>query len=300
MMKRYLIKIVLFFTIIAVIDYGFGLVCDYLRDHTRGGFSGNVYYICEKSSEDIIMMGSSRMRHHYVPQVFEDSLRMSCYNAGIDGNGIILSYGFLEMILERYTPKMIVYDVTVFDMFMDDNTKYLGGLKAFYDKAGISDIFKDVDPKEPWKMISSLYRYNSDFLGLLGDNIHPIQSFEKGYWPINKVMDYEPAQPLSEDKRALDSLKLNYVDKFIHLAKENNVQLFFVVSPTYWGEYYPKEHISVKEICEKENIPFLNYYYDEELCSSKDYWGDATHLNDIGANVFSKKLCHFLIQNYNL
>ena len=151
-MKKYLLRITLFFIIVAFVDIAFGKVCDYLRDHTNGGFSGNIHYICEECRDDIIMMGSSRMRHHYVPQVFEDSLGMSCYNAGIDGNGIILSYGFLQMILQRYSPKLIIYDVTGFDMYVDDNAKYLEMLRPYYDKSGISDIFCDVNPMERWKM----------------------------------------------------------------------------------------------------------------------------------------------------
>lgn len=288
-MKRYLIKIALFFAIVAVVDFGFGKVCDYLRDHTKGGFSGNIHYICEESNEDIIMMGSSRMRHHYVPQVFEDSLGMTCYNAGIDGNGIITAYGFLEMILQRYTPKLIIYDVHGFDMYTDDNTKYLASLKEYYHKADIPDIFHSVKPAECWKMKSSLYRYNSSFLGLLGDNLHPLKSFENGYWPSSKVMDYEPEKPKAEF-RDVDSLKLQYVEKFIDLARKHDVELVFCASPTYFGDILQNYNYPVKDICVRKEVPFIDDYYDVDMNSSKKNWSDATHLNDIGARVYSKKL----------
>ena len=286
-MKKYLIKTALFFAIIAAVDFAFGKVCDYLRDHTKGGFSGNVHYICEESNEDIVMMGSSRMRHHYVPQVFEDSLGLTCYNAGIDGNGIILSYGFLEMILQRYTPKLIIYDVTGFDMYVDDNTKYLASLKSYYHKDGIPEIFNDVCPAERWKMISSLYRYNSDFLGLLGDNLHPLQSFEKGYWPSYKVMDYEPECQQSVTSPVVDSLKLNYLVKFITLTKEKGVPIVFSASPTWFGKEYKGYLDPAKGICEEMGIPFIDNYYEASICSEREYWSDATHLNDNGARKYS-------------
>ena len=297
-MKKYLIKIALFFVLVAMVDLVYGIICDYLRDHTKGGFSGNVHYICEQCNEDIIMMGSSRMRHHYVPQIFEDSLNMSCYNTGIDGNGIILSYGFLEMILERYTPKMVIYDITGYDMYTDDNTKYLDGLRPYYYKANVAEIFNVVDPAERWKMKSSLYRYNSDLLGLLGDNIHPLSSSEKGYIPSSKIMDYEPTTPDTEKKPVVDSLKLHYLAGFITIAKEHNIPLLFVASPTYFGELLKDYNEPAKKICLAEGVPFVDCFYDESLCSSKNNWGDATHLNDKGARLFSEGLAAKINKEY--
>jgi hypothetical protein len=215
---------------------------------------------------------------------------MTCYNAGIDGNGIILNFGFLKMILQRYTPKLIIYDVTNFDMYQDENTKYLANLRAYYDKPGISKIFNDVDATERWKMLSKMYRYNSDFLGLLGDNLHPMQSFEKGYWPSNKVMDYVPSMPSENKTRLVDDLKISYLHLMIGLAKSEGVDLVFVASPTYFGKLLQQVNNPIREVCDEDDVPFIDYFYDDTLCSSKNYWADATHLNDEGAHFFSRKV----------
>ena len=50
-MKKFLIKIALFFVIVAVVDFGYGKIGDYLRDHTRSGVSEKVHYICEQCDE---------------------------------------------------------------------------------------------------------------------------------------------------------------------------------------------------------------------------------------------------------
>lgn len=290
-MKKYLLKIALFFAIVAVVDFCFGKVGDYLRDHTRSGVSEKVHYICEQCDEDIIMMGSSRMQHHYVPQIFEDSLGMNCYNAGMDGNGILLSYGFLKMILERYTPKIIIYDVSGFDMYVDDNTKYLDFMKPYYfnEHESVAGIFDDVDAMERWKMCSSLYRYNSKLLQFIGDNIHSTSTLEKGYDPIYRTMNYDPQIPKDENReREVDSLKMNYLIKFIDLAREHNVKLFFAASPTYFGELKAADNAPIKKLNEEMNLCFMDYYYDSLLCSSKEYWSDGTHMNDKGAQEYTK------------
>ena len=288
-MKKFVLKLALFAALICVVDVSFGFVCDYLRDHTKGGMSGNKDYICRKSNEDIIMMGSSRMRHHYVPQMIEDSLDVTCYNAGIDGNGVIMSYGFLKMITDRYSPQVIIYDVSRFDIYKDDNTKYLGSLKAYYDFAGIDEIFSDVDKAENIKMNSRLYRYNSDLLGLLTDNIHPSYTFEKGYWPSHGVMDYEPDMTdisLGE----VDELKIQYLEKFITLAKSKEIPLIFCASPTYHTAYNEHFHDPAKALCSKYEVPFLDFYGDEEISSNKKYFSNTTHLNDLGARTYTAKI----------
>lgn len=290
-MKKYLIKIVLFFAIVAVVDFGFGKVGDYLRDHTKGGVSEKVRYICEQCDEDIIMMGSSRMQHHYVPQVFEDSLGMTCYNAGMDGNGILLSYGFLKMVLERYTPKMIIYDISGFDMYTDDNTKYLDFMKPYYysEHVSVADIFNDVDAMERWKMCCNLYRYNSKLLQLLGDNIRSSSALKKGYDPIHRTMNYDPqALTNSAKEHKVDCLKIEYLVKFIELAREHNVQLVFAASPTYFGKLKAVDIAPIKQLNDEMNLDFLDHYYDSLICSSKDYWSDGTHMNDKGAMLFSQ------------
>lgn len=291
-MKKYLIKIALFFAIVAVVDLGYGKVGDYLRDHAKGGVAAKVHYICEECNDDIIMMGSSRMQHHYVPQVFEDSLGMTCYNAGMDGNGILLSYGFLEMMLERYHPKKIIYDVSGFDMYTDDNSKYLDFMKPYYwnEHESVAGIFRDVDGMEKWKMLSNLYRYNSKLFQMIGDNTHPLSNLEKGYAPLYRTMDYDPPIPTSEAKREVDSLKIQYLRKFIAKVQENDVELVFVASPTWHGLYKTGDNTPMTLLSEEMNVSYMDCYYDSLICSSHEYWSDGTHMNDKGAKAFSVEL----------
>lgn len=289
-MRRYLLKIVLFFALVAAVDFVFGRVCGYLASHPRGGLTANLRYICEESDEDILMLGSSRMQHHYVPGIIRDSLGLSCYNAGIGGNGIILSYGLMEMILERYSPRIVLYDVSSFDMYADDNSRYIDHLKPFCpDHPELMEILTDVNPTEKWKVRSAMYRYNSQLLTLLGDYVHPAQSLDSGYWPLQGVMDYEPEishEPLPE----VDSLKMNYLSKFIDLCRSHGVTLVFIASPTYFGASLPADNDPAKRLCESARVPFLDFYADSLLCSGKEYWADAVHLNDSGAQVFTRQI----------
>lgn len=175
-MKKFIAHIIIFFIVVSLMDVSFGYICRYLNSHAKGGDTQNHYYIAKECDKDILIFGSSRCSHHYVPKIIEDSLGMSCYNCGVDGNGIIYLYSRLLMMTNRYIPKVIIYDIQQnFDVEVGDNMRYLGWQKRFYDQSGLKEVFKMVNSMEQYKMWSQLYRYNGDFIQMLSDNIHPIR-----------------------------------------------------------------------------------------------------------------------------
>lgn len=65
-MKKFIIRILTFFAVVAMIDVAFGYVCRYLNSHAKGGDTLNHYYIAKECDKDILIFGSSRCMHHYV------------------------------------------------------------------------------------------------------------------------------------------------------------------------------------------------------------------------------------------
>ena len=295
-MKKYLRNIFLFFIAVAIVDVLFGRVCQYMNDHSKGGGIKSRYYVCKESYEDVLVFGSSRAKHHYVPDVIEDSLHMTCYNTGEDGNGIILCYGFLKMITERYSPKLIIYDVVGFDMYEDDNMKYLDLMKPFYYEKGIDSIFWSVEPKTRIMMLSNLYRYNTTCLRVLGNYIHPMTNYPKGYLALNKTMDYEP-DIKEESEKEIDTLKIHYFESFIRLAKSKNISLVCCCSPYYKAPMVNDNYKPIKQLCVQYNVPFLYYGALPDISNEKWYFQDRTHMNDEGARLYTSKLMSWIISN---
>lgn len=290
-------QILWFFFAVAVLDVLFGLVCGYMNEHSKGGGTRSRYYVCKESNEDVLIFGSSRAKHHYVPDIIEDSLRMTCYNAGEDGNGIIYGYGLLRMITQRYSPKLIVYDVTGYDLYEDDNMKYLDLMKPYYFESGIDSLFWAVEPKTRLMMLSSLYRYNTTCLRVLGNYIRPMTNYPKGYSALYNTMDYDPEIKVKTPGK-VDSLKLVYFEKFICLAKKNDINLICCVSP-YFGLQLDDSYFgSVKDVCNQYSIPFLNDGVDPDISSDKALFQDISHMNDIGARQYTSKLSHWISSSF--
>lgn len=290
-MKKFIFKIIIIFTIVAIFDYFFGVVMGHVVNNINVGGQGRDNYICNVAEEDILVFGSSRAVHHYNSTILEDSLGMSCYNCGEEANGFILSYGRLLMALERHCPKVIIQDITAeFDLHKNDNHKYLGWLKTRYERAGVSEIFDAIDKTESYKMKSQMYRYNSKFLQNIFVYLTSVSTDMgiKGYRPINEPFDsMKIAKTEKPDDKEIDSLKIDFIHRYLELAQ--NSKIYFVVSPIWYG-MDSEEIAPIAQICKERNIPLFDFSNNPKYVHNDEYFKDGTHLNAFGADEFTKDL----------
>lgn len=192
-MKKFLLYILLFFGIVVIVDIGFGYGCDWLQKHAKGGRMKGVCQSALVQTSDIVIMGSSRAHHHYVPSVICGATGMTAYNAGVDGNGIVLATGLYHMMAERYTPKVIIYDVEpAFDInvYLEDgnNTRYIGWLRPYYRNSKVEEIICRVDSTEKLKDLSAMFRYNGKIADLFKDQVVLSDYSADGYAPLQGEM----------------------------------------------------------------------------------------------------------------
>lgn len=297
-MKKFILKILLFFSIVSTLDLLFGKGMDYMYFHAKGSSIREMNDVCLDNQYDVLIMGSSRAHHHYVPEIISDSLGLSCYNTGKDGNGIILMYGIYQMILDRYKPKLIIYDVAKgFDIYENpqdqNNTRYVSLLKPYARMPHVDKIFKSLSWQEWMKTYSNLYRYNSISLSTTRDYLFERPYNSDGYSRLVQTMDYEPTIFETEDSGVLDSLKIDYFEKFIQSVQENNSSLVCVLSPRY-RSYTTERYEPIFNLCAKYDVLMLDYYADTTFSAHREYFKDPTHMNDNGARLFSAMLANRL------
>lgn len=282
-----------FFAIVAIVDIGFGKGMDYIHAHAKGGTTREMNNVCLDKQYDVIVMGSSRARHHYVPEIISDSLGMSCYNTGRNGNGIILMYGIYQMILEHYKPVLVIYDLAKgFDLYENpqdqNNTRYISALKPYARRPKMDEIFKSLSWQEWIKTYSSLYRFNSITLTTVRNYLFERPYNVDGYEKKKGVMNYEPTIFETEDSGILDSLKIYYFKKYLCSLKENGIPVVCVLSPRYRSESSSR-YQPLFDLCAQFDVPVLDFYTDTTFSTHRDYFKDATHMNDRGARLFTQK-----------
>ncbi len=302
-MKRFLKAILIFFLAVAVVDVVFGMLCRYLNSHARGGDTHNQYVTTVQQQSPVLVLGSSRAAHHYNPAILTDSLGMEAWNCGLDGNGLLFQYGRLLLMLERYTPKVIIYDVIpAFDICEEDNLKSLKWLNRWADNHALDSLINDISPLERVKMLSNLYRYNTQFIQMLKENTGAPEIIDRGYRPLYEVMDYDGKGP-DDASTQWQPVKKKYFEKLIALCKERGIKLVAVYSPWY-GARSSRALEPVTLLCREKNVPVIDFYADSLQFGRKELYADPSHLNSDGANLFTRTLIaplrHSLTRNaYN-
>lgn len=288
-MKRFIKTILIFFAAIAIADIAFGALCRYFSKHARGGDTHNQYVTTMIQQAPVIIMGSSRAARHYNPAILADTLGREVWNCGLDGNGLLFQYGRLRLLLERYTPQTIIYDVIpAFDIREEDNLKAIKWLNRWADHAVLDSLIDDVDPAERIKLFSSFYRYNTSFLHMAKDNVGSPQIFDHGFLPFYDRMDYDGKGP--DDKPSVwQPLKREYFEKFINLCREKNIHLIVVYSPWYKARSN-RSLEPVTTLCREKGVPVIDHYADPEWVTAREMFADPSHLNDRGADVFSSQI----------
>lgn len=302
-MKKFLLKVLLFFALVVVMDFAWDGVFSWLRSHAKGGSTENCEYIANRCEDDIIILGSSRATHHYVPQIIEDSLGLSCYNCGEEGNGIVLAYGRFKMLTNRYKPKLIIYEITPrFDYGTSDpNSKYLGYLRPYYNNSGIKTIFNDFDGSLSFlKMQSKMYQNTGKLLPDLVDNFI-YRDNRKGYEPLFGLIDVNNHMRSQEMRQiVIDSLKLSYVERLLVEAQNNAIPIVCTISPEFGTESDMSDYYPEIDLCLKHNIPCINSINYLSIAGNPDLFQDLSHLNNKGAEAYTRYIVSLLKNDENI
>lgn len=262
-----------------------------------------------KMDIDIAIYGSSRAWRHFHPAIMKDSLQKRIYNMGMDGHNFWMQYyRHKEYLKYNVAPKYIIHSVDAicferrkdlvfleqflpFMLFHHDLYAHVKEYEGFdwYDfyiplwrYIGRESVFKTMgtilfNPKSNLPMRTDGYngnwaRWNDDFAHAKANNI------------IHKAQLHEPSLAL--------------YDTFLQECAQLGIKVILVHSPMHIdGQNYISNNDSIvniiKSYASKYDLPYLDYTKDE-ICNSTDYFYNALHLNDIGANLFSAKLGHDL------
>lgn len=294
-----LLSILAILLLLVLMDICVGGVSSWLYHRSKYGIFHRQLYVLNESRDDIIILGSSRASHHYVSSIFADSLNMSCYNAGSEGMCIYYHYAMLAAMIERgHCTKVVIYDV------MNLDTKEYPGptftLDAALDRLAphygeyscIDSLFEIKGWKEKLKLMLVSYRYNSKLVQSIKCNFIPSPE-NNGYETVTgKLKESMKFHHEDYDECVIDSMKLEYMQKMVDLAKQHNIKMFFVLSP-YFVDNPSRAYDAAKELACKNNVEVIDCY-NEPALMKRELFRDLMHLNDDGARVWSSYLAHIL------
>ncbi len=294
MLKKLFINFLLVAAVVAVLDFALGKVLRHFYFRESSGLHYRTTYSMEKADAEILIFGSSRANHHYVPEVFADSLGLTFYNTGRDGNGIFYQAALLKSVLKRYTPKVIILDYA--GDFGKGRQVYdnLSSLLPYYQSH--PEIRQEVNLRSPYesvKLLSGIYPYNSQLLTIAVGNLDmnkKRKSDNKGYVPLETEHPVVKEYFNSLIQQPVDSNKIESLREFVRVAKASGTRFVVVYSPLYQEHKRYWEIEICETICKEAGVPFWDYSRDSFFVQQPDLYYDPVHLNHKGALIFSKQI----------
>jgi hypothetical protein len=291
MIKKIILNLVIVGVVVFVLDFATGRTLRYFYFKQTSGFDFRTKYSMESTEADILVFGSSRANHHYVPEVFEDSLKMTFYNTGRDAAGILYQTGVLRSVLKRYTPKLIILDYSDdFNKKENANDRPSALLPYYRTHEEVRKIIELNNPFERIKLISEIYPFNSRILSTSIGNLEinkKRNADNNGYVPfygewqadVDSIGTYQPYE--------VDSNKVIAFRELISTAKKSNAKVVVIYSPAFQKIKKSQEIEICNEICSVENVPFWDFSKDTIFLNNRHLFQDVGHLNHNGAKILS-------------
>jgi len=301
-----LIKLLVFISIVVVIDWISARIMRPLFLSQKAGQYKVLNYVIYHGKPEVLILGNSRAQHHYVPEIISDSLKLSCFNAGIDGgHSILLPYALVELVTQRYAPKIIMIELNP-DAFTLEKGVYerLSVLLPYKNESPqIKHLLETRNPLEKLKWVSAIYPFNSKIVDLIKLNVpHFAAKYVDydGYVPLYGVMKEtekiaENGESVEQSEPVIDNNLINALDKIIHICDEKGIALYFVNSPTFHNNRDVKSKPAsvyrlTTSMIQHSQAVFLDYSFDTVFLDQNQWFQDVRHLNDNGARKFSSSV----------
>lgn len=302
-MKKFLYKILLFTFLIILCAYGLDLFLSWrLRTNENRVYAAWNQLYNSDIDYDLVINGSSRAWTQYSPLILDSILGINSFNLGIDGSAInrqIIKYRKYRDL--HRTPLYLIQNIDLGTM------AYTYGYEReqffpyfFYDK----DLILAYDQYENFSFMEKYcpcYRYigyKEVFLeALFHDNTgHYFEYLTKGYLGRWDKWNGSQLAKLDKVECACDNNAIKIFENFLSEVTLEGTKVIFVYAPVYHevrAKMINEQQMfdMYDSIAKKFDIQILDYN-DIPMCYDTTYFYNGTHLNKVGAEMFSTKLAH--------
>lgn len=286
---KFILVILSFFVVLFVVDK----IIVRIEDNVFSNKDNKLNYAAyNNDNTEVIILGSSRASHHYVPSILTDSLGMSCVNLGVDGNGILYHYALFHMLVQHNSPRIIIYEFGRFDWEDNGEATYANNepLAPIYGKYKTTDTLINNVGRNYGIILSILntYKYNGRIHNVF-INTHHIAN-HNGYQPLygeRKVIEQNEPNNANEtiEQIPIHPDKIAYLKRLIKECKERDIMLVFAMSPTMSKLDTTSLNV-LTEIC-GDAVPIIDY---RKQFNQNELFKDDTHLNDVGAKYYTSQI----------
>ena len=297
MQRKYIylaLKFFIFLIILFGIDRSVGVIFNHLTEVglQKAPNLSRTEYTMRKVETDVVIIGSSRAKYHYIPSIMSDSLNRTVFNCGFDKQGLTYGVAMVHAILNRYSPEIIIIDTESILLQLGLPFRKLTELYPYYnDDEYYKKLIDQEDAKNRYRMLSVMYRWNSRF-GFLFERIFLTDDVQdNGYTGLSNH-GYKYPTLVYHEYEENDLVDLNSVELFVNIIKrcnEKNIKLILSISPRFQESNINEVNsfIYLKRLLEDNNIPLIDMG-DNTIINDSTMYKDNGHMNQKGSVAFTK------------
>lgn len=306
---KFILSLIILVACCAIADCLIGVILDKMIDRVPndGNEIGAAHFAIKKVNDPVLIIGSSRARDHYYPGIISDSLSLSTYNFGRQGHYVSYASSLVSMILDRYTPNLVIWELGMDTLFTDTDEDRSSTLKPYYWNSSIvQEVIDEKEGKEARiKLMSNSYRYNGMAIDIVysflrgGIDADP----NKGMTPIkHNTYDIEPELRLDHSFNGdIDQARVNRLHNALQRLTDAGVKVIVFDSPHY-ALPNPDRNLAsetiIRKECERLSIPIFDNRYLDFFLQRKELFRDNSHLFEDGAEIYTQIAAHQIVQEY--
>ena len=292
-MKKFFLYFAVLLVLLVICDFGVGCffksfdskLAEYPISYQ------NAYYkmaMGKNNTDDMVIVGHSRARHHYIPKQIEDSLGITVINAAKDGTDYLSQAILINKIVKNCSTKYILWEVRpyIFHQTSQKELNRLTDLNPFYDIDSLSrEYVQKRSSYEKYKMFSYAYRNNGRFWGLLETYVTGRKDDgRKGYAPTRPSMKHPTMKQYDYEDQYEASREKLFVE-VVNNVRKSGRELIMAISPQYETSniYELNEVKRFYYVADSLQVPVLDFFYHKDFLSDSTLFKDHTHLNQAGA-----------------
>jgi len=301
--NKFFIRLLLMIVAFVAVDQIAGACLYYFFTHQASGEYAVANHVVYKLNEDVLVLGSSRASHHYNSSLIKDSLKLSCFNGGRDGEGLLYSTAIFELALQRHIPKVVILDVTsdVLSEKEDEKSRLSILLPYLKQSDVVGNMIEKKGKLELLKSHLQTYRYNGQVVSIFQHYFLSSGNTVMGFDPLTNKMDASKVSTHTSLKPYSDVISADNVAAFnllVNECKQKKIQLFVFVSPRYNDDTQQNSYLKMKSICISNKVIFHDFTNDAYF-KNPEYYSDRAHLNSRGADLYTDTVAAFMKKRLN-
>ena len=303
-MKRF----ILFVILAVILDQSLGYFLNILYAKTTTGETTGMINYALNQSPDVMVLGSSRARHHVSPAILSQRLSATVFNAGANGQDFLYAVMLMSLWCPTHAPpKVILLHIDKSSLsHREEEIQKTSVFSAFYTKsAEVKSILRLRSRFERLKYLSYCYRFNGKVFPILKNLVsHSNNSFD-GYVGLEGALDPNTTpvvkipMPSQADFSQCWDIKLRHLENLARYCKTNGCRLVLFHSPYF--DDSPADMAYLMELFTHINLGDQRVEYldlsDQTLqlfAGRAELFKDRYHLNVRGSELFSRVLADHL------